>query len=59
MHKTAHSIHFKVDLRTSRKLFKIMLCGRPHWGALEKINKLKKKWKLKNLKRVYQKSSLF
>ena len=42
MHKTAHSIHFKVDLRTSRKLFKIMLCGRPHWGALAKINKLKK-----------------
>ena len=34
MHKTAHSIHFKADLRTSRKLFKIMLYGRPLLGAL-------------------------
>ena len=33
MHKTAHNTIFKADLRTSRKLFKIMLCGRPHWGT--------------------------
>lgn len=37
---TAHNNSFKADVGSSPPSFKLMLCGRPYWGACGEIMKV-------------------